>query len=66
MKVRMINNESTLTDSEGGLPSVISANITIRVRTETDEDVSRYHNLIDAIEKTIDEATAEPKEDIFG
>lgn len=61
MKVRMINNESTITESEGGLPSVISANITIKVKTETDEDVSRYHDLITAIEQAIDEVTVTPE-----
>lgn len=64
MKVRMINNEARTTDRGAGseFPNVISANITIKVKAEMDEDIARYNDLIDAIEKAIDEATAEAKD----
>lgn len=57
MKVRMINNETKSTDSAYPTLSVISSHITIRIKTETDEDISRYNDLIVAIEQAIDEAT---------
>lgn len=58
MKVRMINHEEKITDS-ATIPDAISSTVTIRIKTETEEDISRYDDLIVAIEQAIDEATAE-------
>lgn len=61
MKVRMINNEMKTNDANKDPDAVIQSTITIKVKTETDEDVPRYHDLIVAIEEAIDKVTTTPE-----